>query len=68
MEIILVGRGEAAPGSTTEPFLTLPSVVYLAHVQSYGWMDVVVRSEVERNPRAAKQLESIKIWFARFSL
>ncbi|MFD1848653.1 SH3 domain-containing protein [Oceanobacillus bengalensis] len=61
IEIKLVKKGEKAPGSTDEPFLTAPSVSYSTHVQSHGWMDLVKNGAMSGTKGEAKRLESIKI-------
>lgn len=61
IEIVLVVKGQNAPGSTDKPFLTKPSVVYSSHVENYGWMDFVENGSLSGTNGQAKQLEAIKI-------
>jgi uncharacterized protein YjdB len=61
IEIVLVVKGQDAPGSTEKPFLTKPAVVYSTHVETYGWMDFVNDGTTSGTIGKAKQLEAIKI-------
>ena len=60
IEIVLVEKGEAAPGATDKPFLTPPSIVYSTHVQDYGWINFVSNGADEWNSRASKTFRSNK--------
>ena len=61
VEIVLVEKGGAAPGSTDKPFIIDPSVVYSTHVQSYGWLPHVSDGEMSGTEGQAKRMEAIKI-------
>ncbi|MEN1967749.1 N-acetylmuramoyl-L-alanine amidase [Lentibacillus sp. N15] len=61
IEIVLVKKGKKAPGSTTKPLLTKPSVVYSTHVQSKGWMDFVADGKKGGTTGQKKRIEAIKI-------
>jgi uncharacterized protein YjdB len=61
MEIVLVKKGENAPGPTDKPFLAEPSVVYSTHVETYGWMDFVKDGALSGTVKQAKRIEAIKI-------
>ena len=61
MEIVLVKKGESAPGSTDKPFLAEPSVVYSTHVETYGWLDFVKDGALSGTVKQAKRIEAIKI-------
>jgi uncharacterized protein YjdB len=61
MEIVLVKKGENAPGTTDRPFLTAPSVVYTTHVETYGWLDFVKDGALGGTVKQAKRIEAIKI-------
>ncbi|MFD1848654.1 N-acetylmuramoyl-L-alanine amidase [Oceanobacillus bengalensis] len=61
IEIELVEKDGKAPGSTSKPFLTNPSVVYSTHVQSHGWMDFVADGAMSGTKGQAKRLEAINI-------
>lgn len=59
IEMKLVKKGEAAPGSTTRPFINNLAVTYSTHVQDYGWTNSV--SNGVTSGKIGKQIEAIKI-------
>lgn len=61
LEVVLVPKGGAAPGSTSNPFLTKPSIVYSTHVETYGWLSFVSDGALSGTEGEAKRLEAIKI-------
>lgn len=61
IEIILIEKGGEAPGPTSAPYRTRPSVSYSSHVQSYGWLKPVKDGELSGTVGEAKRLEAIKI-------
>ncbi|MRH41202.1 hypothetical protein GH741_00760 [Aquibacillus halophilus] len=61
LEIILVTKDGPAPGSTDQPFVAIPSIVYSSHVQSYGWMDKVKNGQISGTKGESKRLEAIRI-------
>ena len=61
IEIILVEKGEAAPGLQINHLFIDPSVVYSTHVQNYGWLTTVSDGEMSGTEGKAKRLEAIKI-------
>lgn len=61
IEIVLLAKGQEAPGSTDKSFLTKPTVIYSSHVENYGWMDFVENGSTSGTNGQAKQLEAIKI-------
>ena len=61
IEIVLVEKNGSAPGSTNEPFIMDPSVVYTTHVQDYGWLASVSDGELSGTEGQAKRMEAIKI-------
>ena len=68
IEIVLVAKGGAAPGSTNNPFIMNPSVVYSTHVQDYGWLAGVSDGKMSGTEGQAKRMEAIKISLEKFSL
>ena len=67
IEIVLVEKGKQAQGSTENPFLKKPTVVYSTHVQDYGWLDEVKDGVMNGTEGQAKRLEAIKINVSGFS-
>ncbi|WP_193224464.1 N-acetylmuramoyl-L-alanine amidase [Bacillus sp. B1-b2] len=61
IEIKLVKKGVAAPGTTSNAFITNPSVDYSTNVQSIGWQPNVSDGEGSGTIGQAKRLEGIKI-------
>ena len=59
IQIVLVEKGDSAPGSTENPFVK-PQVTYQTHVQSYGWQGVVCDGETSGTSGQAKRLEAIR--------
>ena len=60
IEIRLVVKGAAAPGSTQNAYRH-PFVTYQTHVQSYGWQGWVKDGEMSGTSGQAKRLEGIHI-------
>ncbi|WP_428909790.1 S8 family serine peptidase [Niallia sp. Krafla_26] len=61
IEVVLVEKGGRAPGNTTKPFVSAPSVSYSTHVQSYGWLKPVTDGIMSGTEGQSKRLEAIKI-------
>lgn len=61
MNVVLVEKGDKAPGSTSKAFLTKPSVVYSSYVHSSGWTQTVKNGELSGTQGQSKRLEAIKI-------
>lgn len=62
IQIKLVKKGAAAPGATTNPFYSQPSVSYQTHIQTYGWEKTAKQNgAVSGTTGQAKRLEAIKI-------
>lgn len=59
-QIVLVEKGESAPGSTKSP-CRQPSLQYSTHVQEYGWQASRFDGEFAGTSGEAKRLEAIKI-------
>ena len=60
IEIRLVLKGQAAPGSTSNAFVT-KNVEYQTHVQDYGWQSWVADGAMSGTSGQAKRLEGINI-------
>ena len=62
IQVILVRRGSAAPGNTTQPYKSKDKQIsYATHVQSYGWQAACGSGEISGTVGSAKRLEAIKI-------
>ena len=68
IEVVLVKKGDPAPGSTAAPFIgpNTPepvgdTVSYKTHVQDIGWMDYVSNGETSGTSGQAKRMEAIQI-------
>ena len=62
IQVILVRRGSAAPGNTTQPYKSKDKQIsYATHVQSYGWQAACGGGEISGTVGSAKRLEAIKI-------
>ena len=62
--IVLVPKGGAAPGSTTNPYDVKPfvdTVLYKTHVQDIGWQGYVSNGEMSGTSAQSKRLEGIQI-------
>jgi len=68
IEIVIVAKGSAAPGATTQSFIdknTLPATVsYRSHVQDVGWQDWVSNGALSGTSGESKRLEAIEIKLA----
>lgn len=64
LQVVLVKKGQAAPGSTQKPFVGKLAVSYSAHVQSYGWMNTVKNGASAGTTGKSKRVEGIKIALA----
>lgn len=65
IQMKLVVKNGTAPGDTNEPSaptIAPVTVKYQAHVQTYGWQDVVTGDKVAGTTGLAKRLEALKIW------
>lgn len=60
IEIRLVKKGEAAPGSTSRPFVS-KMIKYQTHVQNIGWQSEKADGEVSGTSGQYLRLEGIKI-------
>lgn len=62
LEVQLVEKGQAAPGSTANPFYEKgTSVSYAAHVQDIGWQGYVKDGATAGTTGYNKQIEAVKI-------
>lgn len=61
INVVLVEKGGKAPGSTSKPFLTKPSVAYETYVQSDGWKKTVKNGTLSGTQGQSKRIEAIKI-------
>jgi len=61
IEIVMVEKGQAAPGSTDRPYVSPGMVSYRTHVQSYGWQSNVSDGAVSGTSGESKRLEGIEI-------
>ena len=61
IEIVLVEKGGQAPGSTDNPLIMEPSVVYSTNVQDDGWLNPVSDGEISGTTGKGKRIEAIKI-------
>nr|WP_317449303.1 hypothetical protein [uncultured Sellimonas sp.] len=64
IQIKLVAKGAAAPGSTSGAFkdrTTIQNVVYQAHMQDYGWYTTAFNGSTGGVTGAAKRMEALKI-------
>ena len=68
IEILLVEKGQAAPGSTANPFVAKPpTVAYSTHCQTYGWLPASENGVMNGTEGQAKRLEGIVISLDRIS-
>lgn len=64
LEVVLVPKGQSAPGSTANAFYDLnsgPSVQYRTHVQDVGWQDFVADGQTSGTTGQDKRLEATTI-------
>ncbi len=62
IEIVVVEKGEDAPGSTNRPCIEKPGdLSYRTHVQTFGWQDFVTDGALSGTEGLAKRLEAIEI-------
>ena len=64
LEVVLVPKGQSAPGSTANAFYDLnsgPSVQYRTHVQDVGWQDFVADGQTSGTTGQGKRLEATTI-------
>ncbi len=59
--ILLVRKGESAPGATDHPFVEKKTLGYRAHVQNYSWQDWKFDGELSGTAGEAKRMEAFKI-------
>lgn len=62
IQIKLVKKGEAAPGSTSKPFIQT-YIVYQTHVQNIGWQGLQSDGNISGTSGKSYRLEGIKIYF-----
>ena len=62
IQVKLVKKGEAAPGSTTKPFIQT-YIVYQTHVQNIGWQGLQSDGNISGTSGKSYRLEGIKIYF-----
>lgn len=61
IEIVIVERGNKAPGKTDKPFVVIePSIEYSTHVQSHGWQGWKANGELSGTHGERKRLEAIR--------
>ncbi|MFC4323111.1 S8 family serine peptidase [Litchfieldia salsa] len=62
MQVILVKKGEAAPGPTNQAFITKEaSVTYSSHVQNLGWMKTVSNGSTGGTIGKSLRVEALRI-------
>ena len=62
LQIVVVKKGEAAPGTTEEAFkIKQKNISYSTHVQKIGWQPFVNGGQISGTEGQAKRLEGIKI-------
>lgn len=61
IQIIIVKKGENAPGRTNIPFKTPGKVYYSGHIQDYGWSKFIGDGKTSGTIGKSKRLEAIKI-------
>ena len=68
IEVVLVKKGDPAPGSTAAPFIgpntpepSGESVSYKTHVQDIGWMDYVSNGDTSGTSGQSKRMEAMQI-------
>ena len=61
VQIVMVPKGDSAPGATEKPFEENASFTYQAHVQSYGWMDLVASGDIAGTTGEGLRLEALSI-------
>ena len=62
IEMVLVDKGEPAPGKTKYSFIDAHTGVgYVTHVQTYGWQDECTNGQEAGTVGLSKRLESIRI-------
>ena len=61
MEAMLVKKGEAAPGSTANPYRKKPTVNYAAYVQSIGWQGTAGNGATAGTSHQALRMEALKV-------
>lgn len=64
LEVVLVPKGQPAPGSTANAFYNLngePSVQYRTHVQDIGWQNFVSDGQTSGTTGQGKRLEATTI-------
>ncbi|WP_270746970.1 hypothetical protein [Leuconostoc lactis] len=67
LEVVLVPKGQPAPGNTANAFYSkssVPSVQYRTHVQSIGWQPYVADGKMAGTTGQAKRLEATAIQLA----
>ncbi|MBE6464502.1 MAG: hypothetical protein E7003_04190 [Eggerthellaceae bacterium] len=61
VQVVMVEKGGSAPGATAKPFEENASFNYRAHVQNYGWMDLVESGELAGTTGEGLRLEALSI-------
>ena len=61
IQIVLVEKGGAAPGRTTDTYVEDLKVTYQTHVQTFGWQAETSNGVANGTTGLAKRLEGIKI-------
>ena len=61
IQIVLVEKGGAAPGKTTDTYVEDLKVTYQTHVQTFGWQAETSNGVANGTTGLAKRLEGIKI-------
>ena len=67
LEVVLVPKGQSAPGNTANAFYSkssVPSVKYRTHVQDYGWQNFVSNGQTSGTTGKSKRLEATTIQLA----
>ena len=61
IEVVLIPKGESAPGDTTKPYQTPGNIYYSTHVEDIGWLNSMGDGGTSGTIGKSKQVEAIKI-------
>ena len=61
LQVVLVIKGNKAPGSTVKPYLKKPSVSYSSYVQGIGWQNPVEDGLISGTEGEARRIEAVRI-------
>ena len=68
IQIVLVSKGGAAPGNTSNPYREMPSVIYKTHIQNIGTQGYVSNGATSGSEGKGLRLEGIYIDIANNTL